>query len=109
MIKSALKPQIIELLQRHGPMTTRQLADKLDCTPNACGLVMRSSSQFHVTAWTQTGQCVWAFGIGEHAPRPKRDKATETQEQRDQWKANAMARDQARLEQRYVQHRVWGI
>ena len=109
-IKPALKQPIIDLLTKEGPLTTTQIANRLGCTSCGAGYAMRHApNDFYISGWTENFKQIWAVGKGNHAPRPKPRKYKEDKTQRERWRMNGAAREEARLKQGYVQHRVWGI
>ena len=110
-IKPALKQPIIDLLTKEGPLTTTQIANRLGCTSCGAGYAMRHApNDFYVSAWTENFKQIWAVGKGNHAPRPKRTKFKECKTQRERWRMNGAAREEARLTKNYVEgSRIWGI
>lgn len=107
MIRLAIKHDILALLTKEGPMTCRQIANRIGCTPNGAGYAMRHApNDFHVSDWTINSQQIWSAGKGTHAPRPEAKPPVP--------KAGLSSkvvrlRDEAKLKQGYVEHRVWGI
>ena len=102
-IRPALKPQIIALLTKEGPLTTTQIANRLGCTSCGAGYAMRHApNDFYVSGWTENFKQIWAVGKGNHAPRPKPRKYKEDKTQRERWRMNGILREEARLTGGYI-------
>ena len=107
VIKPSLRPDILALLTEHGPMTTKQIAERLGCTSDGAGYAMRHApNDFYVSDWTKTGQQIWSAGKGTHVPRPapsKKSQVTMAGRKKDR-------SDAKYLNNRYVtSERIWGI
>ena len=110
MIRPAIKQPIIDLLTKDGPMTTTQIANRINCTSDGAGYAMRHApGEFYVSGWTMNFKQIWSAGKGEDVPRPKRTPKEDPAKVRE-YKANGIDRERTRLNKGYVTGaRIWGI